>query len=385
MKNTFVHLRVHSNFSLAEGMLYFDYLSDFCLKNNQPAIAITDTSNMFGVLEFSLEMIAKGVQPIIGIQVEIAPSSVDEINLGEVVLIAKSEVGYKNLLKLSSNLSMNKDFDKFISYENLIENKNEIILLTGGVEKGFIGKPAGLGNANLVYNRLELLKKLFNDNLYIEIQRHGMKNQEISEPLLLQAAEDLHLPIVATNDCYFSSPKKYNSHQVLTCIDKGLTISSPERRLLTKEHYLKDSLTMLSLFSDIPEAIENTLIIAQRCSISVKTHKPILPTFPGLKNITENDYLFQTSLAGLDKRFETSFENFSIEKKVAYKTRLKKELNIINEMGFSGYFLIVYDFIKWSKDNEIPVGPGRGSGAGSIVAWALQITDLDLNKMGLVI
>ena len=384
MKNTFVHLRVHSNFSLAEGMLSFDYLSDFCLKNNQPAIAITDTSNMFGVLEFSLEMIAKGVQPIIGIQVEIAPSSVDEINIGEVVLIAKSEVGYKNLLKLSSALSMNKDFDKFISYENLIENKNEIILLTGGVEKGFIGKPAGLGNSNLIYSRLELLKKIFNDNLYIEIQRHGMKNEEISEPLLLQAAEDLNLPIVATNDCYFSSPKKYNSHQVLTCIDKGLTISSPERRLLTKEHYLKDSSTMLSLFSDIPEAIENTLIIAQRCSISVKTHKPILPTFPGLKNITENDYLFQISLAGLEKRFQISFENFSIEKKVDYKARLKKELNIINEMGFSGYFLIVYDFIKWSKDNEIPVGPGRGSGAGSIVAWALQITDLDPIKWGLL-
>ena len=384
MKNTFVHLRVHSNFSLAEGMLSFDYLSDFCLKNNQPAIAITDTSNMFGVLEFSLEMIAKGVQPIIGIQVEIAPSSVDEFNIGEVVLIAKSEVGYKNLLKLSSDLSMNKDFDKFISYENLIENKNEIILLTGGVEKGFIGKPAGLGNSNLIYSRLELLKKIFNDNLYIEIQRHGMKNEEISEPLLLQAAEDLNLPIVATNDCYFSSPKKYNSHQVLTCIDKGLTISSPERRLLTKEHYLKDSSAMLSLFSDIPEAIENTLIIAQRCSISVKTHKPILPTFPGLKNITENDYLFQISLAGLEKRFEISFENFSIEKKVNYKARLKKELNIINEMGFSGYFLIVYDFIKWSKDNEIPVGPGRGSGAGSIVAWALQITDLDPIKWGLL-
>ena len=384
MKNTFVHLRVHSNFSLAEGMLSFDYLANFCVKNNQPAIAITDTSNMFGVLEFSLEMVANGIQPIIGIQVEIAPSSEDEVNIGEVILIAKSDVGYKNLLKISSNLSINKDFNKFVSYANLIENKDEIILLTGGTEKGFIGKPAGLGNSNLTYSRLELLKKLFADNLYIEIQRHGMKNEEVSEPLLLKAAEDFNLPIVGTNDCYFSSPEKYNSHQVLTCIDKGLTISSPERRLLTKEHYLKKSSSMLSLFSDIPEAIENTLIIAQRCSISVKTHKPILPTFPGLKNITENDYLFKISLEGLDKRFNDSVVSFSIETKNKYKVRLKKELKIINEMGFSGYFLIVYDFIKWSKDNSIPVGPGRGSGAGSIAAWALKITDLDPIKWGLL-
>ena len=384
MKNTFVHLRVHSNFSLAEGMLSFDYLANFCVKNNQPAIAITDTSNMFGVLEFSLEMVANGIQPIIGIQVEIAPSSEDEVNIGEVILIAKSDVGYKNLLKISSNLSINKDFNKFVSYANLIENKDEIILLTGGAEKGFIGKPAGLGNSNLTYSRLELLKKLFADNLYIEIQRHGMKNEEVSEPLLLKAAEDFNLPIVGTNDCYFSSPEKYNSHQVLTCIDKGLTISSPERRLLTKEHYLKKSSAMLSLFSDIPEAIENTLIIAQRCSISVKTHKPILPTFPGLKNITENDYLFKISLEGLDKRINDSVVSFSIETKNKYKVRLKKELKIINEMGFSGYFLIVYDFIKWSKDNSIPVGPGRGSGAGSIAAWALKITDLDPIKWGLL-
>ena len=384
MKNTFVHLRVHSNFSLAEGMLSFDYLANFCVKNNQPAIAITDTSNMFGVLEFSLEMVANGIQPIIGIQVEIAPSSEDEVNIGEVILIAKSDVGYKNLLKISSNLSINKDFNKFVSYANLIENKDEIILLTGGAEKGFIGKPAGLGNSTLTYSRLELLKKLFADNLYIEIQRHGMKNEEVSEPLLLKAAADFNLPIVGTNDCYFSSPEKYNSHQVLTCIDKGLTISSPERRLLTKEHYLKKSSAMLSLFSDIPEAIENTLIIAQRCSISVKTHKPILPTFPGLKNITENDYLFKISLEGLDKRFNDSVVSFSIETKNKYKVRLKKELKIINEMGFSGYFLIVYDFIKWSKDNSIPVGPGRGSGAGSIAAWALKITDLDPIKWGLL-
>ena len=382
--NNFIHLRVHSSFSLAEGMLSFNDLSDFCNKNMQPAIAITDTSNMFGVLEFSLEMISKGVQPIIGIQVDISESSTDNLLLGEVVLIAKNEIGYKNLLKLSSNFSINSNFDKFVSHENLIKYRDGLIILSGGIEKGFIGKPASHGNSKKVFDRLKLLTKNFKDNLYIEIQRHGIKSEEVAEHLLLKAANDLNLPIVATNDCYFRSPDKFEAHQILTCIDKGHTISSPNRRILTKEHFLKDSQMMTSLFIDIPEAIENTVIIAKRCSFSVKTHKPILPRFPGLKDNNEQDFLYQISSKGLEKRFKSSIDNFCDESKIIYKERLNKELLIINEMGFSGYFLIVYDFIKWSRDNYIPVGPGRGSGAGSIVAWSLQITDLDPIKWGLL-
>ena len=384
MKQNFIHLRNHSNFSLAEGMLSFDYLSKFCIENFQPAIAITDTSNMFGVLEFSLKMVSLGIQPIIGIQVEIAESSFDEINVGEVVLIAKNDQGYKNLLKISSNFTTNSEFKKIVSYNNLKKYHDGLILLTGGVEKGFIGNPASNANSKLVYTRLKLLQEIFDDNLYVEIQRHGMSTEDVSEPLLLNAAKDLNLPIVATNDCYFQSPDKYYSHQILTCIDKGLTISSPNRRVLTREHYLKNTDQMTELFKDLPEAIENTIIIAKRSSFLVKGHKPILPRFPDLDNITENDYLIKISLEGLEKRFQMSLENFSSDKKSTYNERLKNELDIINNMGFSGYFLIVYDFIKWSKDNNIPVGPGRGSGAGSIVAWALQITDLDPMKWGLL-
>ncbi|MDB9870447.1 DNA polymerase III subunit alpha [Alphaproteobacteria bacterium] len=384
MKQNFIHLRNHSNFSLAEGMLSFDYLSKFCIENSQPAIAITDTSNMFGVLEFSLKMVSLGIQPIIGIQVEIAESSFDEINVGEVVLIAKNDQGYKNLLKISSNFTTNSQFKKIVSYNDLKKYHDGLILLTGGVEKGFIGYPASIANRKIVYNRLKLLQEIFDDNLYIEIQRHGMSTEDVSEPLLLNAAKDLNLPIVATNDCYFQSPDKYYSHQILTCIDKGLTISSPNRRVLTREHYLKNTDQMTYLFKDLPEAIENTIIIAKRSSFLVKGHKPILPRFPDLDNITENDYLIKISLEGLEKRFQMSLENFSSDKKSRYNERLKNELDIINNMGFSGYFLIVYDFIKWSKDNNIPVGPGRGSGAGSIVAWALQITDLDPMKWGLL-
>ena len=384
MKQNFIHLRNHSNFSLAEGMLSFDYLSKFCIENFQPAIAITDTSNMFGVLEFSLKMVSLGIQPIIGIQVEIAESSFDEINVGEVVLIAKNDQGYKNLLKISSNFTTNSEFKKIVSYNNLKKYHDGLILLTGGVEKGFIGNPASNANSKLVYTRLKLLQEIFDDNLYVEIQRHGMSTEDVSEALLLNTAKDLNLPIVATNDCYFQSPDKYYSHQILTCIDKGLTISSPNRRVLTREHYLKNTDQMTELFKDLPEAIENTIIIAKRSSFLVKGHKPILPRFPDLDNITENDYLIKISLEGLEKRFQMSLENFSSDKKSTYNERLKNELDIINNMGFSGYFLIVYDFIKWSKDNNIPVGPGRGSGAGSIVAWALQITDLDPMKWGLL-
>ena len=384
MKQNFIHLRNHSNFSLAEGMLSFDYLSKFCIENFQPAIAITDTSNMFGVLEFSLKMVSLGIQPIIGIQVEIAESSFDEINVGEVVLIAKNDQGYKNLLKISSNFTTNSQFKKIVSYNDLKKYHDGLILLTGGVEKGFIGYPASIANRKIVHIRLKLLQEIFDDNLYIEIQRHGMSTEDVSEPLLLNAAKDLNLPIVATNDCYFQSPDKYYSHQILTCIDKGLTISSPNRRVLTREHYLKNTDQMTELFKDLPEAIENTIIIAKRSSFLVKGHKPILPRFPDLDNITENDYLIKISLEGLEKRFQMSLENFSSDKKSTYNERLKNELDIINNMGFSGYFLIVYDFIKWSKDNNIPVGPGRGSGAGSIVAWALQITDLDPMKWGLL-
>ena len=381
MKNLFIHLRLHSTFSLAEGMLSLEYLSEFCIRNNQPAIAITDSSNLFGALEFSLKMVSSGIQPIIGIQVNIGQ---DENNIGEVVLLAKNEQGYKNLLKLTSSLSNNNNNDKYINIIELDKYKEGLLLLTGGVENGFLGKVASLNNKNLAKQRLILLKNIFDKNLYIELQRHGINSQIIAEKVLIELANKNGLPLVATNDCFFENEKKFHAHQVLNCIDKGQTISSDKRRILTKEHYLKDSEKMISLFKDIPEAIENTIVIAKRCSYFVKTRDPILPKYPGLQNISEADYLSNISNKGLDQRLKLFGDNLSDEKKDNYKVRLDKELKIINEMGFAGYFLIVYDFIKWSKENKIPVGPGRGSGAGSIVAWSLNITNLDPIRWGLL-
>ncbi len=384
MQSLFVHLRLHSNFSLAEGMLSFEYISKFCVENNQPAIAITDTSNLFGALEFSLKMVSCGVQPIIGMQAFIIENSENTLSGTEIVLIAKNEIGYKNLLILTSNLSGNDNLNKFIPCSELKKNNKGLIVLTGGVENGFIGKPASLSNVKLVNKRLNYLKNIFDDNLYIEIQRHGIKNQIIAEKILLESAKKLKIPIVATNDCFFESESKFDAHQVLLCIEKGQTISSNSKRLLTKEHYIKDTSKMISLFKDIPEAIENTIVIAKRCSFFLKAREPMLPKYPGLKGISETKYLSNISKQGLSKRLNSSSIKLKNEEIKIYEIRLRKELDIISKMGFSGYFLIVYDFIKWSKENNIPVGPGRGSGAGSIVAWALNITDLDPIRWGLL-
>ena len=383
-KKLFIHLRVHSSYSLSEGMLSFNYLSKFCLDNKQPAMAITDTSNMFGALEYSLKMISCGIQPIIGLQINIADKEANNENIGEVVLIAKNEIGYNNLLILASDLRLNQNFEKYISFSQVEDHKEGLILLTGGVENGFIGKPASLRNKIIVKERLEKLKSLFQDNLYIELQRHGLEIQDVAEKILIEISHELNIPLVATNDCFFENEEKFNAHQVLTCIDKGLTISSDNSRLITKEHYLKDTETMINLFRDIPEAIENTIVIAKRCSFFVESHDPILPTYPGLKGMSEADYLFKISNEGLKERFKLSSKKFNEKEKQFYIERLIDELKIINKMGFSGYFLIVYDFIKWAKDNLIPVGPGRGSGAGSIVAWSLKITDLDPIRWGLL-
>ena len=384
MKNLFIHLRLHSNFSLAEGMLSFEHLLKYCVENKQPAIAITDTNNLFGALEFSLKMISNGIQPIIGIQINISQNGKDDNNIGEVVLIAKNELGYKNLLHLTNVFSINENYDKFISGIELERYKDGLILLSGGIENGFLGKPASLNNKKLLEERLKYLENIFNDNLYVELQRHGIKSELIAENNLIELAYEYDVPLVATNDCFFQNENKFEAHQVLTCIDKGLTISSDKRRILTKEHYLKEPNKMISLFKDIPEAIENTIVIAKRCSFFLKSINPMLPKFPGLENISESDYLSKISHEGLVKRFDLSTTKFSGDEINEYKSRLDRELKIINEMGFAGYFLIVYDFIKWSKENNIPVGPGRGSGAGSIVAWSLSITDLDPIKWGLL-
>ncbi len=384
MLNNFVNLRTHTNFSLSEGMLTSKYIGEFCKNNLQPACGISDTSNLFGVFEFSESLYSLGVQPIIGMQINVFDDYYKRSN--EIILFAKNQIGYKNLVSINNQINdcVSLNPKRSINVDILSTYKQGLIVLSGGSENGFIGFHASQQNEKLVKERSLFLKKIFNNNFYIEIQRTNLYRDINAEPILLDIAHKLNVPIVATNDSYFKSRQDYESHEILIMIDKGLTVSADRTRFLSNENYLKTPEEMFELFYDLPEALTNTVMIAKRCSFMLEEKKPLLPSFANSKNVeSEKELLSELSINGLknrlaDKCLDKS-QNFN-----NYFDRLENELKIINNMGFSGYFLIVSDFVKWSKKQLIPVGPGRGSGAGSIVAWALEITDLDPIKWGLL-
>lgn len=370
----FVHLRVHTAYSLAEGAIRIKDLAQLCLQHGMPAAAVTDTNNMFGVMEFSLELSAKGIQPIPGLQACLEETGV------QLVLLAKNEAGYKNLCKLISRAYFeNKGQSEPFLHLSWLETCNDgLICLSGGPLKGH-RKSA----------ELETLHTLFPGHFYVELQRHHLAEEERVEPFLVKWAQDNDVPLVATNDCMFPTRAFHEAHEALLCIAQGSTIGDENRRRVTPHHYLKSPEEMAELFQDLPEAIQNTLVIAQRCSFYMKPVDPILPPFTSMEErqngCDENDELKAQAEEGLAMRLRQhvfidekgSFLSPDPETEKTYRERLAYELEVIRNMGYPGYFLIVSDFIKWAKQNKIPVGPGRGSGAGSIVAWALQITDLD--------
>ena len=392
----FVHLRVHSAYSLLEGALQMSRLADLCKSHAMPALGLSDTGNLFGALEFSETMVKAGVQPIVGctLAVEFGDGADDaDTNRGPntrqpvptLALIGKDETGYGNLLKLTSSAFLDHDSaeDPHISLEALKEHSEGLICLTGG--------PDGAVNAALVNRqqerargRLEQLGDMFGDRLYVELQRHGMDEERMAEPALVELAYDLSLPLVATNQCYFADPGDYEAHDALICIADGQVVAVPERRRLSSEHFFKSPGQMAELFADVPEALENTLEIAKRCGHRPHTHVPILPRFGGAgEDLDEAAELRRQAEAGLEERLRVAglCEGKTHDD---YKKRLDYELGIIIEMEFPGYFLIVADFIQWAKNHNIPVGPGRGSGAGSLVAWVLTITDLDPLRFNLL-
>ncbi len=386
MLNTFIHLRTHTSYSLSEGMLTADYISNFCRSKKQPACAITDTSNLFGVFEFSVKLLTNGIQPIIGMQINLSDEYYND-NSNEIILISKNEIGYMNLVKLSNiiNSQVKIGSKKSIDCKLLNKFNKGLIVLSGGAEDGFVGLPASKKDFEIAKKRANFLKNLFNNDFYIELQRHNLEREKIAEPILIELAYKFDIPIVATNDSYFKTKKEFEAHEVLMMIDKGLTISSKNNRFLSNENYLKSTNEMISLFRDLPEAIENTINIAKRCSFCLRETNPVLPSFViSSKNVSEEKLLEKLSTDGLKIRLNIDNNKDHFSEFEEYFLRLKNELKIILRMGFAGYFLIVSDFVKWSKKNNIPVGPGRGSGAGSIVAWALQITDLDPLKWGLL-
>ena len=377
----FIHLRTHSEYSLLEGALRLKKLPGMCRDAGLPALALTDTNNMFAALEFSVGMAGAGVQPIIGCQVDLA---FVEVGPGEkprdpagVVLLAQSEAGYENLMKLNSCLYLDKGGAlPQVTLAELETFSADVICLTGGPD-GPVGQLLQMGQRPAAEALMTRLKAAFSDRLYVELQRHpredgsAQESQSLTERGHIEMAYAMDLPLVATNDVYFPESKMYEAHDALICIAEGAYVDQQDsRRRLTPQHYFKSPQEMAVLFADLPEAIENTVEIAKRCAFMAYRRDPILPKFAD----DEVAELRRQAEEGLKARLAIIPHAVSVEE---YEKRLDFELGIIEGMGFPGYFLIVADFIKWAKDQGIPVGPGRGSGAGSLVAYALLVTDLD--------
>jgi DNA polymerase-3 subunit alpha len=394
----FVHLHLHSAYSLAEGAIRIKELSGLCKTLGMPAVAVTDTINLFGALQFSIGAAKDGIQPIIGVQLFVEkPDQADQRNKknempDQLVLLAKDQQGYKNLMRLSSKsyLEPLAHAEKpAVTWEDLKTYSAGIICLTGGI-KGCLGRMILEHRPAEAEKALQELLRIYGDRLYIELQRHGTADEVAAEDSLLDLAYAHNVPIVATNDCFFPHPEMYEAHDTFLCIAEGSFVNDANRRRVTPEHYFKSSAQMIELFKDLPEAVENTLVIAKRCSFLLKEIKPLLPKFDAGNGKTEEEELTDRSRKGLEWRLESYVfkddwdDAKKAETRKKYFARLDFELSIINPMGFAGYFLICCDFIQWAKDHDIPVGPGRGSGVASVASWAIKITDLDPLEMDLL-
>ncbi len=402
----FIHLRLHSSYSLSEGAIKVDEIGKLCAKNNMPAVAITDSCNLFGLLETAIYCAKSGVQLIAGVEANFAFQREEIIHKNnnnnqnyKILLLAKNEEGYLNLLKLVSDsfLKGNDKENPIITINEIAENSTGLICLTGGFN-GVLDKNIREGQKEKAEEILDKLKNIFTDNLYIELNRFGQEKQESTEEILLDFAIKKNLPIVATNNVLFSSREMYEAQDILMCIAEGHKVSDENRRKYFEEQYFKSQEEMVEIFSDLPEALENSVKIAISCSFSPKEVAPMLPKFPTLGGRSDEEEIRDVAFKGLCKRLNISEDE---AKKIIENTpsptlqtqtpnlkeyfdRLEFEISVICKMQFPGYFLIVSDFIRWAKENNIPVGPGRGSGAGSVVAYAMEITNLDPLRFGLL-
>jgi DNA polymerase-3 subunit alpha len=391
----FIHLHVHSAYSLLKGSIKIAKLGELAKADRQPALALTDTDNMFGALEFSDKMAGYGIQPIVGCELAVDfgdqdPNARNQAAPSRIVLLAARERGYRSLMRLNSRAFLETPVHQtpHIKFDWLEGEAEDVIALTGGPD-GPVSLALAAGNADLAATRCERLAGLFGDRLYVELQRHGIDRERRIEGGMIDLAYAKGLPLVATNEPYFAGNDDYEAHDALLCIAGGRLIAETDRDQLTPDHRFKTRAEMAVLFADIPEALASTVEIAERCSFRPMTRKPILPRFTvgadsgsdaaaeeaaELKRQAEEGLANRLRVHGLSQG--TTEED--------YQKRLAFEIDVINRMNYAGYFLIVSDFIKWAKTHDIPVGPGRGSGAGSLVAWSLTITDLDPIKFGLL-
>ena len=391
----FVHLHVHSSYSLLEGALPMARLAELAKADRQPALALTDTDNMFGALEFSDKMAGAGIQPIVGCALAIDFGDQDANPRAggamparpRIVLLAAREAGYRSLMRLNSRafLETPPNEQPHLKLAWLDGETDGLIALTGG-PGGPLDAAIVAGQGSLAGARCEALARLFGDRLYVELQRHGTAPERLVEPALIELAYARGLPLVATNEPFFATREDYEAHDALICIAEGRLIAETDRRQLTAEHRFKSRAEMAALFADLPEAVASTVEIAQRCAFRPRVQAPILPRFSvgeGGAAVDEAAELRKRAEAGLERRIKAHglAPGRTVEE---YRERLAFELEVIEGMKYPGYFLIVSDFIQWAKAQGIPVGPGRGSGAGSLVSYALTITDLDPMRFGLL-
>jgi DNA polymerase-3 subunit alpha len=400
---SFIHLRVHSAYSLAEGAIKIvedkpkdgskpvrKDLIHLALQHHMPAVALTDKGNLFGALEFAMAAAENGIQPIIGCQVAVLRpeqaglKTLQREHYDQLVLLVQNELGYRNLSALVTKSFIATDrAHPYVTYEELAQHTGGLIALSSGID-GAVGHQLLAGQADAAEATLIQFRDLFTDRFYIEITRHHggavSYNETRIESALIDLAYKHNIPLVATNDVHFGDESMYEAHDALLCISDKMVVSEQNRRRLTRDHRFKSAAEMRTLFADLPEACDNTLVIAKRCAYMPPARAPILPAFPTTKGRSEAEELCAQAQAGLKARLKAS----GVNDLKTYEDRLDFELDVIIKMGFAGYFLIVSDFIRWSKENGISVGPGRGSGAGSVVAWALLITDLDPIRFGLL-
>jgi DNA polymerase-3 subunit alpha len=381
MPQPFIHLRARSAYSLLQSAVQVKTLTKLAAKHDMPALGLCDANNLFGALEFSEAAAEAGIQPIIGVALDIRA---DDGVAGALTLLAQNNTGYANLMRLSSAayLDSENNEEPHVPLARVVERSEGLIALTGGGD-GPLSQLIIDGKGDVAEAFLKRLAAVFDSRLYVELHRHGERVEAETESALVDFAYTLGLPLVAANDIRFAKRDEHGAHDALMCIAASSYLGEEDRPRVTDQHYFKSAAEMAQLFSDLPEAIEHTAEIARRCAVRVEKRKPILPRFDTKRGRDEPAELKAQAEAGLKARLKALGDKLAAPEEDYWK-RLEFELGVITHMQFPGYFLIVSDFIKWAKSNDIPVGPGRGSGAGSVVAWALTITDLDPLRWGLL-
>ena len=381
----FNHLKIHSQYSICEGAIKIDNLTDKAKEFKIKSLGLCDTSNLCGAIEFSDKLSKVGTQPLIGTQINFKY----EDTIGLLPIFALNTNGYKTIIDLSSKSYLENDeiSEPHLDINYLLELDNKGISIFSGTVFGLFGKLFDKGKFSEISKLYKNFNKILNDRFYIELQRHNDHNEHSFEKFNLEQSNNLKIPLIATNEVFYLTKDMHEAHDALICIGNKTYVNEKNRIRYSPEHYLKNDKEMLELFSDIPEALENNYNFSLRCSFRPLFSKPILPNISSSEDGNANDIIKKDSIKGLKEKFQKFFKFDVLEKDnnfLIYKDRLNHELEIITKMDYSSYFLIVSDYIKWAKNNDIPVGPGRGSGAGSLVAWCLSITDVDPIKYNLI-